>query len=105
MILRGGENIYGAEVESALYTHPAVLEGVAFAVPDDRLGEEVGVAIHLKPAAMLDAPGLREHMGSRLAAFKVPKYIWFLAEPLPRNANGKFLKRELQEVLDPDSAD
>ena len=105
MILRGGENIYGAEVESALYTHPAVLEGVAFAVPDDRLGEEVGVAVHLKPAAMLDAPGLREHMGSRLAAFKVPKYIWFLAEPLPRNANGKFLKRELQEVLDPDSAD
>ena len=54
---------------------------------------------------MLDAPGLREHMGSRLAAFKVPKYIWFLAEPLPRNANGKFLKRELQEVLDPGSAD
>ena len=105
MILRGGENIYCAEVEGALYTHPAVLETVAFAVPDERLGEEVGVAVHLKPAAMLDAAGLREHMGSRLAAFKVPKYIWFLAEPLPRNANGKFLKRELREVLDPASAD
>ena len=105
MILRGGENIYCAEVEGALYTHPAVLETVAFAVPDDRLGEEVGVAVHLKRDAMLDAPGLREHMGSRLAAFKVPRYVWFLSEPLPRNANGKFLKRELREVLDAASAD
>ena len=105
MILRGGENIYCAEVEGALYTHPAVLETVAFAVADDRLGEEVGVAVHLKPDAVLDAPGLREHMASRLAAFKVPRYVWFLSEPLPRNANGKFLKRELREVLDPASAD
>ena len=53
MILRGGENIYCAEVEGALYTHPAVLETVAFAVPNDRLGEEVGVAVHLKPDALL----------------------------------------------------
>lgn len=105
MILRGGENIYCAEVEGALYTHPAVLETVAFAVPDDRLGEEVGVAVHLKPDTMLDAPGLREHIGSRLAAFKVPRYVWFLSEPLPRNASGKFLKRELKEVLDPASSD
>jgi len=105
MILRGGENIYGAEVEFAVFDHPAVLECVAFAVPDERLGEEVGVAIHLKDGAMLDASGLREHLSTRLAAFKVPKYIWFLAEPLPRNANGKFLKRELREVLDPASAD
>ena len=105
MILRGGENIYGAEVEFAVFDHPAVLECVAFAVPDERLGEEVGVAIHLKEAAMLDAAGLREHLSTRLAAFKVPKYIWFLAEPLPRNANGKFLKRELRDVLDPGSAD
>ncbi len=105
MILRGGENIYGAEVENAIFDHPAVLECVAFAVPDDRLGEEVGAAIHLKYGAMLDAPGLREHLASRLAAFKIPRYIWFLAEPLPRNANGKFLKRELKDVLDPSSAD
>ena len=105
MILRGGENIYGAEVEFAVFDHPAVLECVAFAVPDDRLGEEVGIAVHLKEGAMLDAGGLREHVSRKLAAFKVPKYIWFLAEPLPRNANGKFLKRELREVLDPASAD
>lgn len=105
MILRGGENIYGAEVEFAVFDHPAVLECVAFAVPDDRFGEEVGAAIHLKDGAMLDAAGLREHLSTRLAAFKVPRYIWFLAEPLPRNANGKFLKRELRDVLDPGSAD
>ena len=105
MILRGGENIYGAEVENAIFDHPAVLECVAFAVPDDRLGEEVGAAVHLKDGALLDAPGLREHLASRVAAFKIPRYIWFLAEPLPRNANGKFLKRELREVLDPGSAD
>ena len=105
MILRGGENIYCAEVEGAVYTHPAILEAVAFAVADERLGEEVGLAVHLKPDAMLDSAGLREHVGARLAAFKVPRYIWFLSEPLPRNANGKFLKRELREVLDPASAD
>ena len=105
MILRGGENIYGAEVEFAVFDHPAVLECVAFAVPDERFGEEVGAAIHLKDGAMLDAAGLREHLSTRLAAFKVPRYIWFLAEPLPRNANGKFLKRELRDVLDPASAD
>lgn len=105
MILRGGENIYGAEVENAVFEHPGVLECVAFAVPDDRLGEEVGLAVHLRDFAMLDAPSLREHLASRLAAFKIPRYIWFLAEPLPRNANGKFLKRELREVLDPSSAD
>ena len=57
MILRGGENIYGAEVEFAVFDHPAVLECVAFAVPDERLGEEV-VAVHLKDGAMLDASGL-----------------------------------------------
>lgn len=105
MILRGGENVYGAEVENAIFDHPAVLECVAFAVPDERLGEEVGAAIHLKDGAMLDAGGLREHLASRLAAFKIPRYVWFLAEPLPRNASGKFLKRELKDVLDPRSAD
>ncbi|MEE4203054.1 MAG: class I adenylate-forming enzyme family protein [Halieaceae bacterium] len=105
MILRGGENVYGAEVENAIFDHPAVLECVAFAVPDERLGEEVGAAVHLKDGAMLDAAGLREHLSTKLAAFKIPRYLWFLAEPLPRNANGKFLKRELREVLDPASAD
>ena len=105
MLTQSGRVQYRVGLQVHGNTHPAVLETVAFAVPDDRLGEEVGVAVHLKPDAILDAPGLREHMGSRLAAFKVPRYVWFLSEPLPRNANGKFLKRELKEVLDPASAD
>jgi len=54
---------------------------------------------------MCDAATLREHLSTRLAAFKIPRYLWFLSEPLPRNANGKFLKRELRDVLDIGSAD
>jgi hypothetical protein len=59
MVLRGGENVYCAEVENALFHHDAVAECVAFAVPDERLGEEVGAAIYLKPGATLDADELR----------------------------------------------
>ncbi|KGE04896.1 class I adenylate-forming enzyme family protein [Pseudohaliea rubra] len=99
MVLRGGENVYCAEVENALFHHEAVAECVAFAVPDDRLGEEVGAAVHLKSGASVDAEVLRSHCRQHLAAFKVPRYLWFLDEPLPRNANGKFLKRELREAL------
>jgi acyl-CoA synthetase (AMP-forming)/AMP-acid ligase II len=99
MVLRGGENVYCAEVENALFHHDAVAECVVFAVPDDRLGEEVGAAVHLKPDAKVDAEALRTHCREHIAAFKVPRYLWFLDDPLPRNANGKFLKRELRETL------
>jgi acyl-CoA synthetase (AMP-forming)/AMP-acid ligase II len=104
MVLRGGENVYCAEVENAIFSHEAVAECVAFAVPDERLGEEVGAAVYLKPGASADAAALREHCKSQLAAFKIPRYIWFMDEPLPRNANGKFLKRELKESLSPADA-
>jgi len=99
MVLRGGENIYCAEVESAIFHHDAVAECVVFAVRDERMGEEVGAAIHLKPGASLDASELRETCGRYIAAFKVPRYLWFMEEPLPRNASGKFVKRALQESL------
>ncbi|MHA7816631.1 MAG: class I adenylate-forming enzyme family protein [Pseudohaliea sp.] len=104
MVLRGGENVYCAEVENALFHHDAVAECVVFAVPDDRLGEEVGAAVHLKPGASVDAEALRSHCREHIAAFKVPRYLWFLDEPLPRNANGKFLKRELRETLKVENA-
>ncbi|MEZ5557885.1 MAG: class I adenylate-forming enzyme family protein [Pseudomonadales bacterium] len=100
MVLRGGENVYCAEVESALFAHPAVAETTVFGVPDDRLGEEVGAAVYLKPGAEVSADDLRAHCRSRISAHKVPRYIWFVQEALPRNANGKFLKRELREKLD-----
>jgi long-chain acyl-CoA synthetase len=99
MVLRGGENIYCSEVETAIYQHDAVAEAAVFGVPDDRLGEIVGVAIVLAPGASLDEAGLREFLAPTLAKFKIPERMWFLGEPLPRNANGKFLKRELRESL------
>ena len=99
MVLRGGENIYCSEVETAIYQHEAVAEAAVFGVPDDRLGEIVGVAIVLSPGASLDDAGLREFLAPTLAKSKIPERMWFLGEPLPRNANGKFLKRELRESL------
>ncbi|MBX3705619.1 MAG: acyl--CoA ligase [Pseudomonadales bacterium] len=100
MVLRGGENVYCAEVESAIFEHSAVAETTVFGVPDDRLGEEVGAAVYLKPDAALSAEALRAFCRERISAHKVPRYLWFVNEPLPRNANGKFLKRELRARLD-----
>ncbi|MFK8025741.1 MAG: class I adenylate-forming enzyme family protein [Ilumatobacter sp.] len=99
MVLRGGENVYCSEVEAAVYAHPAVAEAAVFGVPDDRLGEVVGVAIVRAPGAELDDDGLRTFLDGTLAKFKIPERVWFLDEPLPRNANGKFLKRELRDTL------
>jgi long-chain acyl-CoA synthetase len=99
MVLRGGENVYCAEVETALFEHPAIAETTVFGVPDDRLGEEVGAAIFLKPGVTASADDIRAHCRARISAHKVPRYIWFLDAPLPRNANGKFLKRELRGTL------
>jgi acyl-CoA synthetase (AMP-forming)/AMP-acid ligase II len=99
MVLRGGENVYCAEVEAALFSHDDVAECAVFAVADDRLGEEVGAAIHGRGGCQLDAAQLRAHCAGLLAAYKVPRYLWLLSEPLPRNASGKFLKRELRDSL------
>jgi acyl-CoA synthetase (AMP-forming)/AMP-acid ligase II len=99
MVLRGGENIYCAEVEAALFAHPAVREAAVFAVPDDRFGEVPGAAIVCKPGESIDEDELRKFTAERIASFKVPTRIWFLDEDLPRNANGKFMKRELKQRL------
>ena len=104
MVLRGGENVYCAEVEAVIYRHPAIAECCVFGVADERLGEEVGVAIVLKDGVPLDDAGLRAHCAPLIAKHKIPRYIWFLDEPLPRNASGKFLKRDLRDQLSPDVA-
>jgi len=101
VVIRGGENIHCNEVEAAIYEHDAVAEAAVFGVPDELLGETVAAAVVLAPGAELDASGLAEHLSDRIAAFKHPARVWFLDEPLPRNANGKFLKRELRERLAP----
>jgi len=100
MVLRGGENVYCAEVENALFTQDAVAECVVFAVDDERLGEEVAAAIYLKEGASAEVGVMREQLKATLASYKIPRYIWLLDEPLPRNANGKFVKRDIREALD-----
>jgi len=99
MVLRGGENVYCSEVEAAIYRHDDIAEAAVFSIPDERLGENVGAAIVLRPGASLDEAGLREFLAVQIAAYKVPERIWFLDEQLPRNANGKFVKRELRDRL------
>jgi long-chain acyl-CoA synthetase len=97
MLIRGGENIYCIEVENALYDHPAVMDAAVVGIPHKVLGEEVGAVVQLKPGKSATEAELRAHVAGQLAAFKVPKEIQFLTEPLPRNANGKILKAELRE--------
>ena len=97
MVIRAGENVYCAEVEAAIYEHPAVYEAAVFGLPHERLGEEVACMVHLKADASLDVETLQAHLRERLAGFKVPSRIAFTAESLPRNASGKILKRELRE--------
>ena len=99
MVLRSGENVYSAEVEAAIYEHPAVAEAAVFAVPDERHGEAVGAAIVLLPETECSAEELRDHTRRLIAVFKVPEHLWFLDEALPTNANGKFVKRDLQDRL------
>ena len=104
MVIRGGENIYCAEIESVLFDHEDVAECAAFGVEDERLGEEVGVAITIRPGSGLTGDALRAHCDGRLARHKIPRYLWLQSEPLPKNANGKFLKRQLRDELDPKNA-
>ena len=100
MVLRGGENIYSSEVEAAIFSYPAVAECAVFSVPDERLGEEVGCAIFPAAGSEISPETLRDFLREKLAAFKIPRYIWVVEQPLPQNASGKFVKRDLQERLD-----
>jgi long-chain acyl-CoA synthetase len=99
MVIRGGENVYSVEVEAVLFEHPAVIEAAVIGIPHAVLGEEVGAVVQLRPGAEVGEDDLRDHVGGRLAAFKVPVRIWLRGEPLPRNPAGKVLKRELRDQL------
>ena len=96
MIVSGGENIYPAEVESALFGHPAVGDVAVIGVPDDRWGEAVKAVVVLKPGQKATPDELIGFARTRIAGFKLPKTIDFIAE-LPRNPSGKVLKRELRK--------
>jgi len=96
MVLRGGENIYCAEVEASIYEHPAVYEAAVYGIPDERLGEELACHIMVKQGETLDEGEFTAFLSERLAKFKVPTRITVVNESLPRNASGKILKRELK---------
>jgi acyl-CoA synthetase (AMP-forming)/AMP-acid ligase II len=95
MIVSGGENIAGSEVERVLYEHPAVLEAAVVGRPDERWGEVPVAFVVLRPGGTATAEVLLEHCRTQLARFKVPKDVVFL-DALPRNPSGKVLKRELR---------
>ena len=98
MLIRGGENIYCIEVEDALYRHPDVVDAAVIGRAHPALGEEPVAIVTVKPGATVDESTLRAFVASQLAAFKVPVAITFTHDPLPRNANGKILKRELKSI-------
>ena len=100
MLIRGGENIYCVEVENALYDHPAVMDAAVVGIPHRTLGEEP--ARRGAPEAGRARPTeeeLRAFVAQKLAAFKVPVKVVFWPETLPRNANGKIMKRELRSAF------
>ncbi|APE42482.1 O-succinylbenzoic acid--CoA ligase [Sulfitobacter alexandrii] len=99
MIIRGGYNIYSAEVENTLTAHPAVMECAAIGQPDPVLGEKLHVFVCSSDPA-LDADAVRAHCAAGLADYKTPDFVTFCDEPLPRNANGKVVKKVLRDLVE-----
>ncbi len=99
MVIRGGENIYSIEVENVLYAHPAVTDCALIGVPHRTLGEEPAAVVHLCPGCEASEAELQDWVRARLAGFKVPVAIRFVADTLPRNANGKIVKTELKALF------
>ena len=98
IINRGGEKISPREVDDALMDHPAIEQVVTFAMPHDKLGEEVAAAVVLREGAEAEAREIRRFAAERLADFKVPRKIVFLAE-IPKGATGKLQRIGLAEKL------
>jgi fatty-acyl-CoA synthase len=98
MIVSGGENISGTEVERVIYEHAAVLEAAVVGRPDAKWGEVPVAFVVLREGESATAEDLVEHCRGQLAKFKVPKAVTFI-DALPRNPSGKVLKRELRASL------
>jgi len=105
IIIRGGENISCAEVEAAFFEAvPSIMECACFGIKDDRLGEVVGLMVHMKAGEKAIAEELVASVSGKLAAFKrpLPQHVYFSPEPLPRGATGKTLKREIRDAVNTD---
>jgi acyl-CoA synthetase (AMP-forming)/AMP-acid ligase II len=96
MIISGGENVYPRQVEEVLYRHPAVQEAAVIGVPDDRWVERVHAVITLRPGKKAEAEEIIAFCKSHLAGYKAPKSVEFV-ESLPKNPQGKILKKELRK--------
>lgn len=96
MIIRGGENISSLEIEDVLYTHPKVVEAAVVGVSDATFGEQVKAVLHLKRGEKATQEEIQDYCRERLAHFKVPYYVEFTHEELPRSPQGKILKRQLR---------
>jgi long-chain acyl-CoA synthetase len=99
MIIRGGENVYSVIVEAAIFEHPDVADCAVIGVPHPTLGEEVAAVIVLRPGRIVEAEEISRHVAQRLAKFEVPTRVFFRTLALPRNPQGKVLKRELRDTL------
>jgi long-chain acyl-CoA synthetase len=99
MIIRGGENVYSVIVEAAIFEHPDVQDCAVIGVPHPTLGEEVAAVVVLRPGRVMNAEEVGRHVAARLAKFEVPTTVIFRSDPLPRNPQGKVLKRELRDSL------
>jgi O-succinylbenzoic acid--CoA ligase len=99
MLNRGGYKIYSVEVENVLMAVPGVVEAAIVGRPCPVLGERVHAFVHLQPTLTVDEAALRAHCAASLADYKVPETFTFSPDPLPRNANGKLMKRVLRSTL------
>jgi fatty-acyl-CoA synthase len=96
MIVSGGENVYPAEVENALFAHPQIADVAVIGVPDERWGEAVKACVVLEAGVELAGQEIIDWARERIAGYKLPKSVDFV-EALPRNPSGKILRRELRE--------
>jgi long-chain acyl-CoA synthetase len=96
MIIRGGENVYCTEIENCLADHPEIDEAAVVGVPDAELGERVKAIVRRVPGSALAEAAVRAHVAAHLASFKVPEFVEFTDELLPRNPAGKLLKNALR---------
>jgi long-chain acyl-CoA synthetase len=99
MIIRGGENVYSVMVEAVIFDHPDVADCAVVGLPHQTMGEEVAAVVVLRPGRVVEAEELIRHVGQHLARYEVPSKVFFLSTPLPRNPQGKILKRELRASL------
>ncbi|HWD95762.1 MAG TPA: class I adenylate-forming enzyme family protein [Acidimicrobiales bacterium] len=99
VIIRGGENVYSVMVEAAIFEHPDVIDCAVVGFPHPTLGEEVAAVVVLRPGRVVEAEEIARHVAARLARFEVPTKVVFRAMALPRNPQGKVLKRELRDSL------